>query len=92
MESYFKSLDSIDGELATINLGPTHPATHGIFQNVLKMDSERIISQLRAEGYVMTVVNGKVIRENDEPVGGVLPGRLLRGPQAPQDALAEAAE
>jgi len=46
----------------------------------------------RAEGYVMTVVNGKVIRENDEPVGGELPGRLLRGPQAPQAALAEAAE
>jgi NADH-quinone oxidoreductase subunit D len=24
--------DSIDGELATLNLGPTHPATHGIFK------------------------------------------------------------
>jgi len=52
MESYFKSLDSIDGELATINLGPTHPATHGIFQNVLKMDSERIISAEPTIGYI----------------------------------------
>ncbi|MEY4111133.1 MAG: hypothetical protein RLZZ46_1488, partial [Bacteroidota bacterium] len=25
-------------EYTTLNLGPTHPATHGIFQNVLKMD------------------------------------------------------
>ena len=23
-------------EYSTLNLGPTHPATHGIFQNVLK--------------------------------------------------------
>lgn len=52
MESYFKSLDSIDGELATINLGPTHPATHGIFQNVLKMDSERIVSAEPTIGYI----------------------------------------
>lgn len=48
----------------------------------------------RAEGYVMTVVNGKVIRENDEAVSGALPGKLLRGPQVPQtaDLAAEAAE
>jgi N-acyl-D-amino-acid deacylase len=48
----------------------------------------------RAEGYVMTIVNGKVIRENDEAVAGALPGRLLRGPQMPQSmsAQAEAAE
>ncbi len=46
----------------------------------------------RAEGYVMTVVNGQVIRENDQPVAGALPGRLLRGPQSPQAAMAEAAE
>ncbi len=28
----------------TLNLGPTHPATHGVFQNVLEMDGERIVS------------------------------------------------
>lgn len=46
------SLDSIDGEIATLNLGPTHPATHGIFQNVLKIDGERILSSEPTVGYI----------------------------------------
>ncbi|HEY3402376.1 MAG TPA: NADH dehydrogenase (quinone) subunit D [Ohtaekwangia sp.] len=36
----------------TLNLGPTHPATHGIFQNVLKMDGEIIISSEPTIGYI----------------------------------------
>lgn len=44
--------DSMDGELATLNLGPTHPATHGIFQNVLTMDGERIQSAEQTCGYI----------------------------------------
>ena len=36
----------------TLNLGPTHPATHGIFQNVLQMDGERIISSEPTIGYI----------------------------------------
>ena len=44
--------DSMDGELATLNLGPTHPATHGIFQNVLTMDGERIQSPEQTVGYI----------------------------------------
>jgi len=35
----------------------------------------------KASGYVMTLCSGKVIAENDE-VTGVLPGKLIRGPQA----------
>ena len=36
----------------TLNLGPTHPATHGIFQNVLKMDGETIIDAEQTIGYI----------------------------------------
>ena len=36
------SEDTIEKEYHVLNLGPTHPATHGIFQNVLKMDGEII--------------------------------------------------
>lgn len=39
-------------ELSILNLGPTHPATHGIFQNVLLMDGERIIDAEQTVGYI----------------------------------------
>lgn len=47
-----KSNDTIDGEIATLNLGPTHPATHGIFQNVLQVDGEKILSSVQTVGYI----------------------------------------
>ncbi len=40
------------GELTTLNLGPTHPATHGIFQNILQMDGEKIVSTEQTIGYI----------------------------------------
>jgi NADH-quinone oxidoreductase subunit D len=39
-------------ELSILNLGPTHPATHGIFQNVLKMDGEIIHEATPTVGYI----------------------------------------
>ena len=38
--------------LTTLNLGPTHPATHGVFQNILKMDGEKIVSAESTVGYI----------------------------------------
>lgn len=39
-------------ETITLNLGPTHPATHGVFQNVLELDGERIVSGVSTIGYI----------------------------------------
>ena len=36
----------------TLNLGPTHPATHGIFQNILTMDGEIIVDSEQTVGYI----------------------------------------
>lgn len=36
----------------TLNLGPTHPATHGVFQNVLTMDGEIVIDSEQTIGYI----------------------------------------
>ena len=41
-----------DKTYTTLNLGPTHPATHGIFQNVLKLDGEKIIDAEQTIGYI----------------------------------------
>ncbi len=38
--------------LVTVNLGPTHPATHGILQNIIQMDGERIESAVPCIGYI----------------------------------------
>ena len=48
----YDSHEQIDGQLYTLNLGPTHPATHGIFQNVLTMDGERILHSEQTVGYI----------------------------------------
>lgn len=44
--------EPLDKEYTTINLGPTHPATHGIFQNVMKIDGERVLSTEMTVGYI----------------------------------------
>jgi NADH-quinone oxidoreductase subunit D len=44
--------ETIDGEISTLNFGPTHPATHGIFQNILTVDGERILASEQTVGYI----------------------------------------
>jgi len=39
-------------QYTTLNLGPTHPATHGIFQNVLTIDGEKIVDTEQTIGYI----------------------------------------
>ena len=51
-EETTKELVQKEGDFYTLNLGPTHPATHGVFQNVLQMDGERIQSGESTIGYI----------------------------------------
>ena len=43
---------SLEKQTTTLNLGPTHPATHGVFQNILEMDGERIIDAVPTIGFI----------------------------------------
>jgi NADH-quinone oxidoreductase subunit D len=44
--------ESIQKQTTTLNLGPTHPATHGIFENVLEIDGEKVLSATQNLGYI----------------------------------------
>jgi NADH-quinone oxidoreductase subunit D len=46
-----EKLNEDGSELSILNLGPTHPATHG-FSNVLLMDGERILEAEPTIGYI----------------------------------------
>ena len=43
---------SIEKQTTTLNMGPTHPATHGVFQNIMELDGERIVSTEQTVGYI----------------------------------------
>src|SRR5471030_1899303 len=51
-EETTKELVQKEGDFYTLNLGPTHPATHGVFQNVLTMDGEIIVNSEQTCGYI----------------------------------------
>ena len=52
-ESIYNTAASVEEKkYSTLNLGPTHPATHGIFQNVLTVDGEVIIHSEPTIGYI----------------------------------------
>ena len=60
---------------STLNLGPTHPATHGIFQNVLKMDGEIIRDAESTVGYIHRAFE-KLAEHRSYPQITVLTDRL----------------
>ena len=52
MEHILLPEGSIEKQTTTLNLGPTHPATHGVFQNILELDGERIMKSTSTVGYI----------------------------------------
>jgi len=46
--------DGLEGESMLINLGPQHPATHGVLRLVLELDGERVRSCTPHIGYLHT--------------------------------------
>lgn len=51
-ESLIDRPEAVEKQYTTLNLGPTHPATHGIFQNVLTLDGEVIVNAEPTIGYI----------------------------------------
>ena len=67
--------ETVEKVFSTLNLGPTHPATHGIFQNVLKMDGEIIRDAESTVGYIHRAFE-KLAEHRSYPQITVLTDRL----------------
>src|SRR5439155_1107660 len=50
--TYTIDRDELDPEIVTINMGPSHPSTHGVLRLVLKLDGERVLSCTPHLGYL----------------------------------------
>ncbi len=46
--------DALEGEPLMINMGPQHPATHGVLRLVLQLDGERVVRAMPHIGYLHT--------------------------------------
>ncbi len=44
--------ESLAKQSTTLNLGPTHPATHGVFQNIMEIDGEKVLETVPTIGYI----------------------------------------
>jgi NADH-quinone oxidoreductase subunit D len=51
-EVYREKFSKIPEGHLLINLGPSHPATHGILQNIIQLDGERVVEADSIIGYV----------------------------------------
>ncbi len=49
---YTLERDDLDPEIVTINMGPSHPSTHGVLRLVLRLDGERITKCTPHIGYL----------------------------------------
>jgi len=50
--SVLDALGEIEGETMVLNMGPSHPATHGVLRIVLELDGERISKATPEVGYL----------------------------------------
>jgi NADH-quinone oxidoreductase subunit D len=55
-DTMFEALDTLgvveDENLLTLNLGPQHPSTHGVFRMVMQLQGETVISAVPVMGYL----------------------------------------
>ncbi|MGK0186361.1 MAG: NADH-quinone oxidoreductase subunit D [Verrucomicrobiales bacterium] len=52
VEAYQEQTDDIVGEKLILNMGPSHPATHGVLRVVLELDGEMITKAIPDVGYL----------------------------------------
>lgn len=51
-ESYADEVQDLVGEKMVLNMGPSHPATHGVLRLILELDGEKIVSAVPDVGFL----------------------------------------
>ncbi len=51
-ESYADEVQDLVGENMVLNMGPSHPATHGVLRLILELDGEKIVSATPDVGFL----------------------------------------
>ncbi len=52
VEAYQETTEDVIGEKLTLNMGPSHPATHGVLRLILELDGEEITKATPDVGYL----------------------------------------
>ena len=52
MASYEATTEDLVGEKLTLNMGPSHPATHGVLRLILELDGEIITKAMPDVGFL----------------------------------------
>lgn len=52
LESYLQASEDVIGEKLVLNMGPSHPATHGVLRLVLELDGEVVTKATPEVGYL----------------------------------------
>ena len=52
MNENFSNQEKLKTDLLTINMGPQHPATHGVLRVEIKTDSEIVVQAIPHIGYL----------------------------------------
>ncbi len=52
LEGYQQTTDDVIGEKLVLNMGPSHPATHGVLRLILELDGEVITKAIPDVGYL----------------------------------------
>ena len=52
VEAYQEQTDDLVGEKLVLNMGPSHPATHGVLRIILELDGETITKAIPDVGYL----------------------------------------
>ncbi len=61
MEFVNESQEKIKSDLLTVNMGPQHPATHGVLRVEIKTDSEIVSEAIPHIGYLHRCMEKQVI-------------------------------